>query len=115
MKYQVKKFVFENGDRIYITIKIDSYFAITASIVAKGCRNPYACGCCHNEIIEAYPQLKPFVDFHLRKVDGMPMHVVKQLQLPQRWQQKANELNQQIEKWLSEGFIKIADSNDKNY
>ena len=35
------------------------------------------CGCMHDDILLVRPDLKPIVDFHLRREDGSPMYVVE--------------------------------------
>lgn len=49
-------------------------FAITAEIVAKDKRRGWlACGCCHDEVAAAFPELSPFIKWHLTSTD-VPMH-----------------------------------------
>lgn len=53
-------------------------FAITADIYKHNKRSDSAYlagGCCHDEIIEHFPELKRAIDFHLTSSDG-PMHYV---------------------------------------
>lgn len=49
-------------------------FSITADISSPKCRDEGG-GCCHEEIAEAFPELAPFVKWHLVSTDG-PMHYV---------------------------------------
>lgn len=53
-------------------------FAITADIYEAGKpktdRYHIAAGCCHEEILRAFPQFKIFVDLHLCDYKGNPMH-----------------------------------------
>lgn len=48
-------------------------FAITADIY-EGKKN-VAGGCCHDEVREAFPELAPFIKWHLCSTDG-PMHYI---------------------------------------
>jgi len=63
-------------------------FAITAEIydphyrsheprIAIGGKSYYlgACGCCHDEVAKAFPELEPFIKWHLSSTDG-PMHYI---------------------------------------
>lgn len=56
-------------------------FAITADIYTIGKplsdRNIDRCGCCHDDIIAARPELKSFVDLHLSDRSGTPMYAVE--------------------------------------
>lgn len=56
-------------------------FAITADIFEKGKpkidKYIMMCGCCHDEIIAAHPELKIFVDLHLCDYKGIPMYAVE--------------------------------------
>lgn len=57
-------------DFLKITVSTERGFSITA-------RTKDSCGCLHDEILEARPDLKPFVDLHLSDLDGVPMHSVE--------------------------------------
>jgi hypothetical protein len=53
------------------------YFSVTAT----GWRNKTRCdsswsfgGCCHDLILEHWPELAPVIALHLHDVDGIPMH-----------------------------------------
>lgn len=48
-----------------------AYWAITASGRGRG-----RGGCLHEEITALRPDLQPFVDMHLRDIDGLPSHAV---------------------------------------
>lgn len=62
--------------KCYITDN-DGYLSITADIIPYRCRTPHCCGCCHDEIQKAFPELKPFIWLHLVDVkDGSVMHEV---------------------------------------
>ena len=73
-----------NDTIVYVTIKLNDEcknghndFSITGSVYQKGKpktdRNMICCGCCHDEILEAFPEFKMFVDLHLCSSDGYPM------------------------------------------
>lgn len=55
-------------------------FSITASIYEAGKpktdRNMIMGGCCHEEILEAFPQFKSFINLHLCDWEGVPMYAV---------------------------------------
>jgi len=66
----------------FIKVKIrhdDSYgngynsFAITANILEDRCE--VAGGCCHEEVIQHFPELEPFIKWHCCSTEG-PMHYV---------------------------------------
>lgn len=48
-------------------------FSITGEIYVPGRRDCEACGCLHNEIAKSFPELAPFIKWHLCSTDG-PMH-----------------------------------------
>jgi hypothetical protein len=55
------------------------YFSVTASIYgsrrAYGINaEPHSCGCLHDEILKAAPELEPLVAMHLSDLDGVPSH-----------------------------------------
>jgi hypothetical protein len=50
-------------------------FAITGEIYIPGRRDCEACGCIHDEIAKHFPELAPFIKWHLCATDG-PMHYV---------------------------------------
>lgn len=53
-------------------------FAITATIDCKdgaGRWRDYSGGCCHEEVAKHFPELAPFIKWHLTSADG-PMHYV---------------------------------------
>ena len=72
------------GARIVITAKAYSlggqapHFAVGADIGTKAQlqrNDPQCCGCCHEECLEAWPQIKPLIDLHLSDaITGAPMH-----------------------------------------
>lgn len=50
-------------------------FSITASVRVPGMRDIAAGGCMHEEIAKAFPELAPFIKWHLCSSDG-PMHYI---------------------------------------
>jgi hypothetical protein len=50
-------------------------FAITGEIYRPGRRDCEACGCLHEEIARVFPELAPFIKWHLSDTDG-PMHYI---------------------------------------
>lgn len=73
-----------SGDDVIAYIRFnDEYknghqtFAITGEVYEHGKprtdRYMISCGCCHDDIAEAYPVLAPFIQWHLSSTDG-PMH-----------------------------------------
>ena len=50
-------------------------FSITGSIKKKGRHEPDICGCIHEEIKKHFPELAPFIKWHLTSTDE-PMHYV---------------------------------------
>src|SRR5215472_1957083 len=50
-------------------------FSITGEIYIPGRRDCESCGCLHEEIAKAFPELAPFIKWHLFSTDG-PMHYV---------------------------------------
>lgn len=50
-------------------------FAITATIQIPGRRDCEACGCLHDQIAKAFPELRHLIRWHLCSTDG-PMHYV---------------------------------------
>lgn len=85
MKYKTNKII--NNQEISVTIELaddckngHQDFSITADIYEAGKRkidkNFIAGGCCHDEILKAYPEFKIFVDLHLCDYNGVPMYAV---------------------------------------
>lgn len=73
-----------NDTVVYVTIRLNDEcrnghndFSITGEVYQKGKpktdKYMICCGCCHNEILEAFPEFKIFVDLHLCSSDGYPM------------------------------------------
>ena len=82
LSYKCSKEV--NDTVVYVTIRLNDEcknghndFRITGEVYQKGKqktdRNMICCGCCHNDILEAFPEFKIFVDLHLCSSDGYPM------------------------------------------
>ncbi len=51
-------------------------FSITGEIYVPGQRDCEACGCLHNEIRQALPELAPYIKWHLVSSDG-PLHYLE--------------------------------------
>src|SRR5260370_33599525 len=52
------------------------YFSMTGEIYLAG--GPLeSCGCPHDEIAEAFPELRRFIPLHLSDENGEPMHAVE--------------------------------------
>ena len=51
-------------------------FAITGEIYIPGRRDCEACGCLHDYIARVFPELAPFIKWHLTSSDG-PMHYIE--------------------------------------
>ena len=69
-----------NGAMIKAEIRLDDEcknghdsFSITGEIYIPKRRDCEACGCLHDEIAEKFPELAPFIRWHLTSTDG-PMH-----------------------------------------
>lgn len=84
--YKTSKTVGE--ENIIVTIRLNDEcknghqdFAITADIYEAGkpLKERYfiARGCCHDEIISAFPEFKIFVDLHLSDYMGIPMYALE--------------------------------------
>lgn len=89
LSYNVTKIYVENGItyKMNVHISLDDYckngvcdWSITADIYEK-CRNGRyvfcSSGCCHDEILEYFPEFKIFVDLHLCNHYGQPMYPVE--------------------------------------
>ena len=85
-KQEIKKTGYKaDGTKVVATIRHDdrcgnghNTFSITADVwypedIRK--REPSCCGCCHNDVAEAIPELEPYLKWHLCSTDG-PMHYV---------------------------------------
>jgi hypothetical protein len=81
--YKTNKIV--GKEHIFVTIRLNDEcknghqdFAITANIYETGKpktdRYFIGGGCCHDDILKAFPQFKIFVDLHLCDYKGIPMH-----------------------------------------
>ena len=75
-----------NDTVVYVTIKLNDEcrnghndFSITGEVYEKGKpkKDKYmvCCGCCHEEILEAFPEFKVFVDLHNCSSEGYPMYL----------------------------------------
>lgn len=78
------------GEHIFVTIELADEcknghqdFSITADIYQAGKpktdRYYIVGGCCHEEILKAFPEFKIFVDLHLCDYLGAPMHAVSNM------------------------------------
>ena len=66
---------------IYLKGNPAPYFSITGDIKEPGqSRDNWSGGCCHNSILEAFPELAPLVRWHLTDQLGEPMHYVANAQ-----------------------------------
>lgn len=83
--YKTDKIV--GNEHIFVNVRLNDEcknghqdFAITADIYKAGKpktdRYHISGGCCHEEIIEAFPEFKIFVNLHLCDYKGIPMHAV---------------------------------------
>lgn len=73
---------FKSGSRITVEVRFDDEcknghqsFAITGSVREPGSRDSSMCGCIHDEITAAFPELAHLVKWHLNDTSG-PMHYV---------------------------------------
>jgi hypothetical protein len=73
---------YDKGALIKATVRFDDQcgnghnsFSITADVYIPGRRDIEAGGCMHDEIAKAFPELAPFIKWHLSSTDG-PMHYV---------------------------------------
>lgn len=86
--YKADKIV--NDKHVFVTIRLDDQcknghqdFSVTGSVYEAG--KPkidmycYTMGCCHEEILAAFPEFKIFVDLHLCDSLGNPMHAVSNM------------------------------------
>lgn len=73
---------FGNGAWIQCEIRFDDQchnghqsFAITGEVRKPGQHDSLMCGCIHDEIAKAFPELAPLIKWHLCSTDG-PMHYI---------------------------------------
>lgn len=71
MKKQLKAQTSQGQLHVNITTE-RNYFRVTGEIGSTS--NPPTCGCIHEEILTAFPNLRPLVNLHLSTLDGIPMH-----------------------------------------
>ncbi len=71
---------YDNGAEITATVRFDDQcgnghnsFSITGEIRVPGRRDSEVSGCIHEEIAQMFPELAPFIKWHLVSTDG-PMH-----------------------------------------
>lgn len=87
LTYTLSKEYVEDGQRYFIKAKCflgdeckngKASFSITGEIylVEGDSMHLETCGCCHDEIIKQFSELKPFIKLHLCDYDGMPMYPV---------------------------------------
>lgn len=81
------RFIAGWGDKAMLTAEVEygddcgnghNTFAITGEIVTPELRRRHdiqACGCLHDEIAKVFPELAPFIKWHLTSTDG-PMHYI---------------------------------------
>jgi len=62
--------------RIVCTLRdTDGYISITGCVFPYRCKTAHIAGCCHEEIVKAFPKLKKFINLHLNDCEtGLPMH-----------------------------------------
>lgn len=63
----------EHGKRNRVTCTITDergYISITGEVTPYRCRTPHICGCVHDYIAKAFPQLRPWLSLHLTNADG---------------------------------------------
>lgn len=89
LSYNVTKYYVENGITYQMDVRISlgdcckngvCDWSITADIYEKRRNGRYVfClnGCCHDEILEYFPEFKRFVDLHLCNHYGQPMYPVE--------------------------------------
>lgn len=53
-----------------------NYFSITGEVGANRRRGPLVIGCIHAEIREHFPELGPYIKYHLVSTDG-PLHYIE--------------------------------------
>lgn len=91
MTRTLRKDFSEHGEPVTLIAKLHTerdYFSVTGEIYEKG-RSPgkptvqhptggklwlSCCGCVHDQILEAFPNVAPLVALHLSSIDGVPMH-----------------------------------------
>ena len=52
-------------------------FSLTGSVYKKGCSNPVASGCIHEEIAYCYPELREFIPLHMSNYLGHPTYPIE--------------------------------------
>lgn len=87
LTYTLSKEYVENGQRYFIKAKCflgddcnngKASFSITVEIYLVEGDNMTleSCGCCHDEIVKQFPELKPFIMLHLCDYDGKILYPV---------------------------------------
>jgi len=79
-----KKFRRENDEKVVtVTIRFDdecnnghNSLGITASVYEKNCPGGGSFGCCHEDVVELFPELEKYIKWHLTSSDG-PMYYVE--------------------------------------
>lgn len=72
---------------VRVTVRLDDEcrnghedFSVTAGVYQYGMpkidKYMVCCGCCHEEVLQLFPEFKQFVDLHLCDVNGAPMYAV---------------------------------------
>lgn len=114
------------GKRISVQIKLnDKYknghedFSITGTYwdTLDKRRRPTAMGCIHDEILELCPQMKIFVDLHLRDFTGLPMHPFANILFHLTQTKQGKEWNGKIRDydWVAEIYDLPKDQKSKHY
>ena len=98
---------FENGEKYRICVRVryddecnngHNTFAITGEIDRKAKNNRWyedRCGCIHDDIVKHFPELRPFIKWHLTSSDGPIYYVSNSLYHAgfTQWKDARNEAN----------------------
>lgn len=74
---QVQKQLTKIGSQTpYFSVTANIYKATKSGKIDKRYRDMVTGGCCHEEILKAYPGMADLIALHLSDIDGKPMHAV---------------------------------------